>query len=326
MSSQQRFSGSSVEEALRRARATLGDGVRLVSAERVTKPGLLGKRVHFTVVVEAPPRPVSAQGFAAALRSAMREAPTRAPQPDEEDYRAVQAELAEVYRAEAPATPVHKVFGRDGRVMERERVERPSFPRTSTAVLDPEVGGNGSPLGRGEPVALSAGAASMDDLVIDIAGDVPVLRMEETTGFRFVPEHRLVAVVAPGVLFPLDAFRRVAEAAGVPEEQRFVLGRCRGELPSELVAPASMIARSLQEVPRTVVLVDPPQLALLRGSFLDQQMAVVAALETARPSRELAHELEGLGPVDAVYPIGDPRLVEGLGVPVLWERGRARRG
>jgi hypothetical protein len=326
MSNQRRFSGSSIEEALRAARVTLGDGVRLVSAERVTKPGLIGKRVHFTVVVEPPPPPVSAQGFAAALRSAILDAPARTNDADEEDYRAVQAELAETYRSESMARPLHKVFRRDGRVLTHERVGRPSFARTSVSTTDAR--GNQSEAQRADraplPPSDRAEGGPVDGLVIDIAGDQPVLRIEEPSAFHFLPEHRVVSVVAPGVLFPLEAFRRIAEAAGVPEEHRFVLGQCSEELPSELLAPASLIARSIHDAPRTVVLVDPRQLSLLRRSFLDAQMAVVAALETLRPTRELASELAAIGRVDALCPIGDARLIEGLGLPIV--RDHVRRG
>jgi hypothetical protein len=321
MSNQRRFSGGSIEEALRAARVTLGDGVRLVSAERVTKPGLLGKRVHFTVVVEPPPPPVSAQGFAAALRSAILDAPARTIDADEEDYRAVQAELGETYRVEHVARPTHKVFHRDGRVLARERVGRPSFVRARAATTAAAVG-RADPAPTDHAVLAAGDRAPSDALVIDIAGNEPVLRLEEPTAFRFLPEHRVVAVVTPGVMFPLEAFRRIAEAAGVSEDHRFVLGQCRGEVPSELAAPASLIARSIHDAPRTVVLVDSAQLALLRGSFLDGQMAVVVALETSRPSRELAGELAALGRVDALCPIGDARLIEGLGLPIIHDRVR----
>jgi hypothetical protein len=142
MSNQLRFNGKSIEEALAKARAALGEGVRLVAAERVSKPGFVGKRVSFTVVVEPPTTPISAPGFAAALRNVLVNAGPRASAPadaDEYDYRSVQDELAKSYGSTAvgssdavptnvtPPMATPKVFRRDGKVTKMTNVVAPNW-------------------------------------------------------------------------------------------------------------------------------------------------------------------------------------------------------
>jgi hypothetical protein len=144
MSNQLRFNGKSIEEALAKARAALGEGVRLVAAERVSKPGLVGKRVSFTVVVEPPTTPVSAPGFAAALRNVLvNVGPRTSTSADESDYRSVQDELAKTYESTAmgpssaaptiatPPTATPKVFRRDGKVTKMTNVVAPNWSMLS---------------------------------------------------------------------------------------------------------------------------------------------------------------------------------------------------
>ncbi|WP_298405245.1 hypothetical protein [Ferrimicrobium sp.] len=163
MSNQLRFNGKSIEEALAKARATLGEGVRLVAAERVSKPGLVGKRISFTVVVEPPMAPVSAPGFAAALRSALL---TQGPMPktrneaDVSDYRSVQDDLAQTYgRASTVDSPpaVPKIFRRDGKVAKLATIASPQWSTASSpSSMDPSAMRVGGGVGGSTPPTLGA--------------------------------------------------------------------------------------------------------------------------------------------------------------------------
>ena len=166
MSNQLRFNGKSIEEALAKARAALGEGVRLVAAERVSKPGFVGKRVSFTVVVEPPTTPISAPGFAAALRNVLVNAGPRPSGPvdaDEYDYRSVRDELAKSYGSTSagssdaaptnvtPPMATPKVFRRDGKVTKMTNVVAPNWSTLAGAtpgVKPDEVTSRGTPPGK----------------------------------------------------------------------------------------------------------------------------------------------------------------------------------
>ncbi len=150
MSNQLRFNGKTIEEALAKARTALGEGVRLVAAERVSKPGFVGKRISFTVVVEPPTAPISAPGFAAALRNVLVSAGPRSSAPvnaDESDYRSVQDELASTYgrsssTPEAVANPsvsapmaTPKVFRRDGKVTKLTNIATPNWATLADPIM-----------------------------------------------------------------------------------------------------------------------------------------------------------------------------------------------
>ncbi|MCI2974657.1 MAG: hypothetical protein MP439_01070 [Ferrimicrobium sp.] len=199
MSNQLRFSGKSIEEALAKARATLGEGVRLVAAERVSKPGFVGKRVSFTVVVEPPTAPISAPGFAAALRNALVSTGPRSTSvldADESDYRSVQDELARTYERTSIPEPqpssvtqapivAPKIFRRDGKVTKLTNVASPWWSSASdeTAQASPPMGSRGI-----QTMTQGSSAGNVDE-IIDLTGtDVMSVESTDDTSNNHAPE------------------------------------------------------------------------------------------------------------------------------------------
>ncbi len=399
MSNQLRFNGKSIEEALAKARTALGEGVRLVAAERVSKPGFVGKRISFTVVVEPPTAPISAPGFAAALRNVLVSAGPRPLGPadaDESDYRSVQDELARTYgrssttTASSPTPPISapmstpKVFRRDGKVTKLTNIAAPSWATLADPVMVPPneaqpehpvtlttseasdtrlmparlvvdtPGAQGAeqmdlaqmdaghanvdtPLTETELVqaarrAMEAGSAPgaflvdrIDALVVDLAGDAPVVDlrghpfMAETAQFGGVTQ--LVAVVVPSATDPIGRFTEICEELGIVPAHRFVLARRRREIPAQMLSSANAVARSVMDCTessgRTGVLVDPGQLRLLRGSFLDSMMAVVVAVEGGATVARLEREMSPCGEIDALWYHGDDMIAAKLGIARL---------
>lgn len=403
MSNQLRFNGKTIEEALAKARAALGEGVRLVAAERVSKPGFVGKRVSFTVVVEPPATPVSAPGFAAALRNVLVNAgPRVSTSADESDYRSVQDELAKSYESPSmgslsaepsiatPATSAPKVFRRDGKVTKMTNVaapnwsvlgestlavakdevaelvtmvdessevspikevlfdSNPSVAELDQMVVDPATGYSatgfsdtahpaGANLTETELIEAARRAITdkssageflvdrIDAMVVDLSEDAMVVDLR---GRNFAAEtaaiaetNRLIAVVVPSAPDPMGRFTQVCQELDVAPEHRFVLARRRREIPTVMLSSTNSVARSVMESAdergRTAVLVDPGQLRLLRGSFLDSLLAVVVAVGDDETVIRLEREISQCGEVDALWYEGDDMIAAKLGIARL---------
>ncbi len=394
MSNQLRFNGKTIEEAVAKARTALGEGVRLVAAERVSKPGFVGKRISFTVVVEPPSAPISAPGFAAALRNVLVSAGPRPLAPaeaDESDYRSVQDELARTYgrstttTGSSPTPPISapmstpKVFRRDGKVTKLTNIAAPSWATLADPVMvppneaqpehpvilttsdesdrrlmpaqlmvdatdaqyveqvDAEHMDAGTTLTETELVqaarrAMEAGSAPgaflvdrIDALVVDLARDEPVVDLR---GHPFIAETaqfggktQLVAIVVPSATDPIGRFTEICEELGIVPVHRFVLARRRREVPPQMLSSANAVARSVMDCTessgRTGVLVDPGQLRLLRGSFLDSMMAVVVAVEGNATVARLEREMSPCGEIDALWYRGDDMIAAKLGIARL---------
>ncbi len=325
MSKQLRFSGNTLQEAIGKARATLGEQAELISAERVSRPGLLRKRVSYTVIGSAPLaelRPVPASSFAGTLQAALAASPAG----EGEDFGEVSASLAGIYAAEATPSNLMerrapKVLRRNGKIESRGRV---SSPRWGTVSEGPTVW-DGVGGGQGEVARTVSGIIDgrVDSLVVDVTGDEPLidLRHAGEDVFEVPTVVSLLAVVAQTVEMPLAAFDAIADLCGVAEEGRFVLARKRRDIPRQVIAQADAVARAVvlaQEREELVaVLVDPGQLKLLRSSFLAKSMAVSVVLPGDASESELEEEVAACGRVDAVWSRKRTREIAALGLPVL---------
>jgi hypothetical protein len=348
MSNQLRFNGKSIEEALAKARAALGDSVRLVAAERVSKPGFVGKRVSFTVVVEPPTTPISAPGFAAALRNVLVNAGAQTSAPadaDEYDYRSVQDELAKSYGStdvgSSDTSPTNvdtpmaipKVFRRDGKVTETANVAAPNWSTLngSTPTIKPAKGIDGDETELVEAAwravtgELSRGSflsERIDAMVVNLSGDAPVVDLRgegsKIEAASLTETNRLVAVVIPSASDPAERFSQICNELDVMPERRFVLARRRSEIPDTMLSSTDSVARSVMESAdkdvRTAVLVDAEQLRLLRGSFLDSLLSVVVAVEGDETVTKLENEVAPCGNVDALWYEGDDLVAASLGI------------
>ena len=351
MSNQLRFNGKSIEEALAKARSALGESVRLVSAERVIKPGFVGKRVSFTVVVEPPTVPISAPGFAAALRNVLVDAGSQPPTPadaDEYDYRSVQDELARSYGSTDSGSQyvsstnvktsigVSKVFRRDGKVTSSANVVAPNWSTLtdSDSVINPDKEAG---VAETELVAAAWRAVTgdfnqgaflsdrIDTMVASLSEMAPVIDLTkmvcETEAVVLTEMTRLVAVVVPSASDPAGRFFQICDELKVAPEHRFILARCRREIPDEMMSSTESVARSVMESAdngvSTAVLVDAAQLSLLRGSLLDSLLSVVVAAEGCETAAQIKHEIAPCGKVDALWYEGGDFIAANVGVARL---------
>ncbi len=309
-SNQRRFSGATAHEAVAAARAAVGPNLRIVAAERVTKPGLFGRRQHVVVTVEVPPqeRP---EDFARALSAALAQPTDEATAPSE-----VEA-LASVYasaRLEAPSvvvapigTPSTKVVGRGGEVRRSAKIAPASWTSstssvgaTATAMIDD----------RAERLVVDL-AARPEDVVVDVARG-------EAERAQPPAASRVIAVVVPRVPYPLAALDTIADRLGIPDTARFVLARRRREVPQGLRSSADQVARALaRSTTRVAVLVDADQLRLLRESFLASMLWVVVAVDGTEQQERLEDDLSALGPIDALYCVTSESAAVRLGLAVV---------
>lgn len=307
-SNQRRFSGQTAAEAVAAARAALGPDARIVAAERVSKPGLLGRKRH--VVVTAEPRPVTnARDFAKELSRQLAIA-EEAPAEDLE----VLAAAYEQAKSEPPQIVVAPIERRDAVVVGSGGETRPlgSVGRPQWS----QLGDAGSATVRAVIAERAAHLtvdlrADADDVVVDVTAP-----MAERSN---PPEHaRVIAVCAPSVPYPLAAFDAVADRIGVGDADRFVLAQRRREIPIGLRSPADRVARAVASGHRRVaVLVDPGQLALLRSSFLAPLTWVVVAVSGDESARDLEVELAPCGPIDALHCVRSERAAVELGLAVV---------
>ncbi len=334
MSKQLRFSGSTLQEAIGKAKATLGEEVQLLSAERISRPGLLRKRVSYTVVGDSPVselRPVAASAFAGTLQAALAAIPPDAGEGD--DFGEVSASLAEIYAAEAaPGTVLErqmpKVLRRNGKIESQGRVRTPRWGAAGegrSSVWGASTGGRGEAARAVSEIIDSR----IDSLVVDITGDSAVidLRFAGEEVFEVPEAVPLLAVVAQTIDMPLAAFDSIADLCGVSEENRFVLARKRRDIPRQVVAQADAVARAVVSAQErgdlVAVLVDPGQLKLLRSSFLERSMAVSVVLPSDASESELEEEVAACGRVDAIWCRKRSRGIAALGLPEL---GGSRAG
>jgi hypothetical protein len=303
---QRRFSGATAEEAIAAARAALGPDARIVAAERVTKPGIFGRKRHVVVTAEAVV-PVRPSEFARELSAQL------AQEPREEDldvlreaYRDARVEAPQVVVAAERRRPA-VVVGQGGEVRPAGSLRRPVWS------LGTDVSGAAVRAmidDRAKSLVVDLGGPG-DDVVVDVSG-ASAERAEPPEGAR------LIAVCAPSVAYPLAAFDAVADRVGIGEDQRFVLARRRREIPAGLRSAADRVARAVARGgTRIGVLVDPDQLALLRGSFLAPMTFVVAAVDGTEAEEALERELAPCGPIDALYCVRSERAAAVLGLGVL---------
>lgn len=308
-SNQRRFSGQTAAEAVAAARAALGPDARIVAAERVSKPGLLGRKRH--VVVTAEPMPVtSARDFAKELSRQLAAQEAEAPAEDLE----ILATAYEQAKSEPPqvvVAPIERreavVVGSGGETRPLGSVERPQWSQLGDA-------------------ASAAVRAVIDErtthLTVDLSadgGDVVVDVSAPVAERAIAPEgSRVIAVCAPSVPYPLAAFDAVADRVGVGDADRFVLAQRRREIPLGLRSPADRVARAVASGQRRVaVLVDPGQLALLRSSFLAPLTWVVVAVSGDESAQDLEVELAACGPIDALHCVRSERAAVELGLAVV---------
>jgi hypothetical protein len=300
MSNQLRFSGKTVKEAVEKARAAFGPDVKLIGAEKMTKAGLLGKKVSYMVVVEPAPAVSvvsNGEGFVGQLREAIADV-------EVEDFNEVSKHLAATYAQEAQPLPVRspRVFRTSGRSEVAKGIRKPQWACLSSSDLDAGIA-------RTEESTAPVATEMVDrlitdrlsDLVLDLTGSDAIkvdLGGSAAIGKELPKEKPLIAIVDMCDDPHVARFKALVAVLGLPKRNVFILSKVAGANRDDAARVARAVVQASSAGERVAVLVDAKQLGLLRKSFLADSMATLAMVDEAS-ARDL-HERTPIGKVDLI--------------------------